>query len=587
MMTTRRGRTCVFAMACVLSVVLGFGPATGLAAEAKSKKEAPAPKKEKKAKAGKKKAKSPKEAKAPKPEAKEEKKKSGGMMGQLKKMLKRAKGPVKVPKPIYNQEAGYGLPMPPGWTGKTEGEKIILTSPGDPAERTVITMGPEKTELEASEYLGQICKEIAEEKKVIPMPMKPQHALGMTLYIAGYLDSQSSPPGFGGLIVFDRPGGEVFVIRASTRDQGLLQDVSVLASLALIRFRGEPPPDLLAEIGLGEKEPILEPGEVTIKPGEATLAEFRTPHAIRRYAKEVDFEGEMHRYRIGLAVPKGYNNRKAWPVLLVEGPATDDSIERFQALADQRGIVVATVASKYKGTVWTPDIRARVYFALLNRLDSLIALDRHRVYVMGIGPESGKRAQAVACLMLDARGAIGHECVEAGLGKAIEKSKDAKKRVAVVLTAPKDEAKKADAAVAACNEAGIADAKSIPIASDAKAVRAALDWLLERDRKAVEAKVDSLLARAEKLKPVRKGDALTIYRRIVGNELEGPKGAKAVAGVKALLEDCQPVLDQADKMTAEVLPEKVADYFELAQRFQGTPEGHTIMQSIRGLVDAQ
>ena len=69
--------------------------------------------------------------------------------------------PVPIPKPVWNQKAGFGLPVPPGWSGKVEGPKIILTLSDPPEKHTTIAMGPEPTELDASEYLGKICKELA------------------------------------------------------------------------------------------------------------------------------------------------------------------------------------------------------------------------------------------------------------------------------------------------------------------------------------------------------------------------------------------------------------------------------------------
>ena len=511
----------------------------------------------------------------------------------LAKMLKpkKSSGPIKISKPIWNKTAGFGLPVPPGWSGKVDGSKIVLKSPGDPASQTIISMGPEPTEQEASQYIGQLCKKLAEEKKILPMPQPPVEVLDMTIYVAGYADSSARPPGIGAMLVMDRPGDQVFVIRVLTRDQSLMKNTAVLASLGMITFRGESPLARIAPyIGIGKVKKKLKLGEVKIKPGSGTLAEFRLPQVAREIAKKIKCKGELHRYRLGIATPKGYNANQSWPVLLVDAPATDESIARYQKLSDATGMIVLTVEAQSEDTIWPPEVRARAYFSALGKLDWYTCSDRSCVYVMGSGANAAN-AQTTAAILPLARGVICHDATEDGLTSALAASPNAKGRLACALVcASSSEGVKqgdADKLMAAWKKAGIAQTKLFREKTDSDAVRKAVEWLLARDRAALQADIDKLLARADKLAATQSGDALTIYRRIAGSGLKDPKVGKAVEGVKKLLTEAKAVVGQLTTRRTEMPADQVIALFNVTQRFQGTPEGSKMLYMIRSKLEAQ
>lgn len=497
--------------------------------------------------------------------------------------------PVKIEKPIWNQKAGFGLPVPPGWTGKVDGSKIVLTSPDPPDKQTIITLGPEPTELEASEYLRELSRKLGEQK-ILTLPQEPKDILDVRIYLVGFMDNRAEPPGFGAVLVYDRPGDQVFVIRALTRDQAIMNDVSVLASIAMVRFRGEPLPNFGQLVGLGKKKVRLELGKVEVKPGAGTLSEFRVPKSIQRLARGMKFKGEMHRYRVGIVTPKGYNAARSWPVLLVDAPATEEEIARYQGLADGAGLVVFAVGPTDEGTIWPPAIRARIYYATLTRLGLRMILDRSRVYVMGTG-QAGGRAQATAVELPLARGAIAHATAQDTLTAAVAKSEEAKKRLALAAVWPasgKDVTKaQADALVAAWKKAGVATVQGFSDDSDGKAIRKAVDWLLERDRSVVEANLDQLLAQAGTLAKDRSGQALTIYRHIVGSGLKNPKVDQAAKAAQALRDECNQVLKVVTTQASGGKADPVIAQFKIVQRFQGTPEGGELLQAIRMQLEAQ
>lgn len=523
--------------------------------------------------------------------ARKKKKSGAGLMSKLGgPKLKGATGPIKVTKPIWNQKSGFGIPVPPGWSGKTDGPKIVLASPDKPADQTVITLGPEPTYLEASEYLGELGSRLTK-KKLLVLPRPHEDILDMRIYILGYVDTTSRPPVMGAYLAIDRPGDQVFVIQVAARDQSILSDTSVIASLGMLRFRNEPLPDFGSMIGLGKtkKKIRLELDKLTVKSGSGTLAEFRIPKPIKKLARSMKFKGEMHRYRIGLATPKGYNPGKSWPVLMIDAPATEEEIARHQQLADGARLVVLTITSTDENTIWPAPVRARIYHCLLNRLQLDMILDLSRVYLMGSG-QAGVRAQAVAVAMPRADGVITIDTKTDAITAAIAKAGEAKNRLAAAaISSPATKVKQAevDALVAGWTKAGVSAAKSIKGESQAEAVRAAVDWLLAGSKKALEADIDKLLARADKLAEERSGQALTIYRRIAGSGLKGPKVNRAVIAADKLGKECRQLTKVATSQPTGGKSSEAIAQFEVAQRFQGSLEGIELLKTLRLKLESQ
>ncbi|MBN1347409.1 MAG: hypothetical protein JXQ73_32265 [Phycisphaerae bacterium] len=599
MRTTKRRYFGLLAAILACTVLMGI-PESAFAEKAGDKPEAKKAKKGKpKAnKAGGKKAGGEKKAAAteaskPAGAAPAPKKKSDGMADMLKSVVKqlRKMDKVEVTKPVWNEKAGFGLPVPPEWEAKIDGAKVVLTSPETKAGRTTITLGPEPTELEASEFLAQLCKDLAEKQKVLPMQQPPMDVLDRTIYLAAFLDSSGPAPGFGAVLVMDRPGDQVFVIRVNTRDESLIKNPLVLASIAMLRFRGEPIPNFGALIGFGKTKPKLELGEIKVVVGKGTLAELRTPQVVRDMARKTEFKGTMHRYRMALATPKGYNRDRAWPVLIMDAPAEEEAIARYQKLADSRGVVVLAIAPQHEDTVWTADLQSRIYFGTLQALDNYMILDRSRVYLLASGDEAGKRAQEVAVQLPVARGLICEDTTVDGLTAALAKASDAKKRLAVAAVVAESNkevpAAKVDALVAAWKKAGIETASAIKAASSDKAVEDAVDWLLKRDRDAAKANLAKLAGEAKRLAPSKPGEALMIYRQVAGSGLEAPEVAQARKAVTELVKTCMGALNEVTTQPAEIPADQVIAKYEIAQRYQGSPEGALLMYKLRSKLTAQ
>ena len=518
--------------------------------------------------------------------------KKGGMALSLKppKSKKKSAGPIVVPKPVWNREAGFGLPVPTGWTGKVEGAKIVLTSPDPPAKRTTITMGPEPTELEARQYLMQLCRQMAEKDKTMTLPQKPIEILDVTIYLVGYPDLRATPPGFGALLVMDRPGDQVFVFRVLTRNKEIMNDMSVKAALGMLCFRDGPLVSLSQLMDLGKKKEKLPVGKVPVKAGTGTLAELRIPRLIFRKARDMKFKGEMHRYRMAIAAPKGYQPKQAWPVLILDAPASMGTIAPYQPLADAMGLIVLAIEAQTPETNWPPEIQARVYFAALGRLISEMTIDRSRVYLMGIGPDAAK-AQTVAALLPMARGVICCDAKDDALSAALSKSPDAKSRLAAVVAhVPATKMitqAQADALVAAWKKAGAGAAQACKGKNNTDAAGQAVTFLLQRDRNVMKAQLPKLLAQANKIKKSQSGQALTIYRRIVGSGLKGAQVDQAKQAAKELMDEYGALTKVITTQRADPPADEVIAQFKVAQRFRGTPEGRALLRMLRSKLEAQ
>ncbi len=492
---------------------------------------------------------------------------------------------IVISKPVWNQKAGFGLPVPPGWTSEIEGTNVVLKSPDDPAEQSVITLGPEPTELEAEQYIKVLQKQIADEKKTMPMPQKPRDILGKRIHMAGYLDSMAQPPGIGAVLVFDRPGDQVFVIRVFTRDEKIIEDYGVMASLGLIRFRDEPIPNLLAELGLGEKEKVLDADVVNFKKGEATLSEFRIPLLYKRFAEDkAGAKGDLHRFRTGIVAPKDYSRSRAWPVVFLDAPAEIEALNPYQKLADGLGVIVVTLQRQSDNSVWPPEMVARVIHTALGHLRRIITLDEHRVYLASFGDKAADM-QAAAAILPQAGGLIAPAGKDA-LSKALADSPDAKERLAAVVVAMAGDKDKAKALAEAWKKAGLKGTKVVEAASPAEALQPALTWLIEQDRQQTKADLSKLMDKAAKLEKGHAGRALAIYRHILGSGLGKQDVAKADKAAKALMTKANDIVaalrDKADFPAEEVMP-----MWETAQSFHGTPEGVRLLLAVRPKVEAQ
>lgn len=493
--------------------------------------------------------------------------------------------PIVVAKPIWNQKSGFGLPVPSGWSAENEGGKVVLKSPDEPAKQTIITLGPEPTELEAEQYIRVLQKQIAEEKKTMPMPQKPRDILGKRIYIAAYLDSTAKPPGFGAMLVFDRPGDQVFVIRVLTRNEKIMNDYSVLASLGLIRFRGEAVPNLLAELGIGEKKKILDADELHFERGQAKLSEFRIPLLYKRLAeKKLGAKGDMHRFRTGIVAPKDYDRSRAWPVVFIDGPAEIETIEPYQKVADSLGVLIIVVQRQSENTVWPPEVLARVYFTALNKLRGLITADERRIYLATFGPRVADTQ--IAAALLPQAGAVIVPVGTDALSKALDKTPEAKKRLAAVAIADKANQSKAKALAEAWNKAGLKNTKVLVADKPDAALKPALEYLLKQDREQVKANLSKLMAEAAKLEKTQRGDALRLYRHIASAGLPKEQVAKANQAIKKLMSEVDGLLVTL-KDKAELPAEKVMPMWETTQLYQGTPEGNLLLQAIRPKVEAQ
>lgn len=518
--------------------------------------------------------------------------KKGGMALSLKppKSKKKSSGPIVVPKPVWNREAGFGLPVPTGWTGKVDGTKIVLTSPDPPAKRTTITMGPEPTELEARQYLMQLCRQMAEKDKTMTLPQPPIEILDITIYVVGYPDLNATPPGFGALLVMDRPGDQVFVIRVLTRNKEIMNDMSVKAALGMLCFRDGPLVSLSQLMDLGKPKEKLPVGKVPVKAGTGTLAELRIPRLIFRKARDMKFKGEMHRYRMAIATPKDYKPEQAWPLLILDAPASKATIVPYQPLADAMGLIVLAVEAQTPETNWPPEIQARVYFAALTRLISELTIDRSRVYLMAVGPKAAK-AQTVAALLPVARGVICCDAKDDALAAAVAKSPEAKSRLAAVAAhVPATKAitqAQADALVAAWKKTGVSSAKTCKGKNTVDAAGQAVTVLLQRDRDATKAQLPKLLAQANKIKKAKSGHALTIYRRIVGSGLKDPQVDQARKAAEELMAEYGALVKVITTQRADPPADEVIAQFKVAQRFQGTPEGRSLLRMLRSKLNAQ
>jgi hypothetical protein len=235
-----------------------------------------------------------------------------------------------------------------------------------------------------------------------------------------------------------------------------------------------------------------------------------------------------------MATPKGFGAGRSWPVVLIDAPATDKSIARYQPLADGAGALVITVQVQSKPTVWPAEVQARIYFYLINRLGREIPIDRTRVYLL-VGPDSGKKMQAVAAKLTLAR------CVDV-------------------------------------KEDGSADA-----------IGKAVKGLLEKDQAVVKAELDKLVAQASKIAKTQPGKALTIYRRIAGSGLKDPKVDQAAKAVAKLTSECGRLSKAKAKATrpAANATDATIEMFKLAQRFQGTPEGNKLLWIVKKKLEAQ
>ncbi len=529
------------------------------------------------------------EPKKGKPKSKKGKGGGGGMLGGLKAKLRVPTGPIKIAKPIWNQKAGFGVPVPPGWSAKVEGPKIILTSPDPPIKQTKITMGPEPTEMEAAEYLSATLRTLAEKEKFLVLPRPPMDIADKTLHMGGYMDTRMQPAGFGGLLVLDRPGDQVFVIQVSTRDQSIIQNTVVLASLGMLRFRNEPPLDIMKLVGITKSEK-LELNKLELKSGEATLSELHIPRIVRKLASEDNFKGDLHRYRLAVVTPKAYDMKRLWPVLILDAPPTRESIKPYLDLANELGVIVLAVGPKSEDTVWTATLKARMCFAALNRLCQDMTIDRTRVYVMGSGA-NGVKAQVLGVMMPLTRGVICHAAKADGVTGPLAKSPDAKTRLALAAAyTPKSKGvKQADveALVAAWKKAGVASVQAFKKASDGDAIRGALKWLMKRDQDLIKAEMDKSLARAKEIAKTRSGEALTIYRRIIGSGLKGDQVKQAAQAVDALIKECAVIANQLTTQPTQGTPEQAIAKFAVMQRFQGTPEGAKLVYSMKVLLEAQ
>jgi len=520
--------------------------------------------------------------------------KSGSPIGDLlgkkdKPAASKAAGPVVISKPVWNQTAGFGLPVPPGWSAKVEGTKIILTSPDPEGSETVITLGPEPTDLEASDYLTVLQRELAE-RKIMSMPQPPQDFLDKTVYIAAYLDTHVQPPGFGAILVMDRPGDQVFVIRVLTRDQDLIKNYTVLGSLAMLRFRGEPLPSPSQVLAMTRKKVRLVPDKITVTAGAITRAEMRMPKILRDMARKLDFKGEVNRYFLAIAAPKPLSSEKAWPVLIVNSPATEENHARYQPLADSLGIVVVAIQPQNEADTWPPEVHARVCFITISKLGRFFQVDRDRVYLMGSGNRS-KSMQAVAALLPLARGVICHEGKEDGLGTVLAQSAEAKERLAAVVahagSSKLVNAAQAEALAETWKKAGLTAVRVCTGKDDRQAIHEALTWLLERDRAVVEAELPKLMASAEALVKDKPGEAITIYRRVLGSGLKNPQVDQAAKRVKDLLQEYQSVVGIAATQPSDADGARVADHFRTALRYLGTPEGSHLMDLLATSLRAQ
>jgi len=491
---------------------------------------------------------------------------------------------------VYNQAAGFGLPVPPGWSAKIEGTKIILTSPGAPADQTVITMGPEPSDLEAMDYLAEKQKEMADRDKIFTIPQPPQDFLDKTIYIAGYMDNKAQPPGIGAILVMDRPGDQVFVIRVLTRDEGLLKNTAVLGSMAMLRFRGEPLPSIDQLMKAREKKVRLVPDRIVFEPGKGTRADMRLPKIIKDFAKKNGAKGSLNRYRMAIATPKSYNLDKVWPVLFIGGAVTEEEIARYQNLADEVGVVVVALAQQQDAPAWSAEVRTRVCHHAFGHLSRVMALDRTRVYLMDSGA-NGKGVQIVAALLPLCRGVICHNCGEDELTAVLAQSADAKVRLAAAAattTASKTVTPaQAEALVAAWKKAGLTDAKAFVGKDDRQSVRDALKWLLDRDQSALSKELPKMMADAEALSKDKPGEALTLYRRIVGSGLKGEQTDKAAKAVKELYEKYRALAKQVSTQGTESDATKVADSLDIALKFQGSLEGSQLLSMLLPSLKAQ
>lgn len=521
--------------------------------------------------------------------------KGGGKSNPLDAIMKKGKdkatatGPIKVSLPIWCEKGGFGLPVPPDWTGKVEGNKVKLVSPGPEADQTTITMGPEPSDLDAIEYLGALQKELAEKEKLLTIPAPPIDVMERTIYACGYLDTRVSPQGFGGILVMDRPAGQVFVIKIFTHDQNIMTNYSVLGCLAMIRFKGEPAPDItqISKIGKSKPRPPLD--QVAFKKGEAARSEMRLSRVLREIGKKTGVNGAFTRYLMAIATPKSYTLEKSWPILFVEGPADEQGVSRYQGLADDKGIIVVALQPQAKDQVWSVEAYTAICFSAVNSISRQMAIDRTRVYLLASGGNS-KLVQAVAAGLPVARGVVVHESKEDGLSGVVGQKEEAKSRLAVALasvaTSKQLPEAQARGLAEALKKAGLTT-QVVAGKDDRGAVRDAVGWLLDRDAALVEAEASKLIAKAESLAKEQPGEALTLCRRIMGGGAKGAAVEQASKIYKRAHEEFDQTIKNVTTQGTDSDPSRVADQFQVALRYLGSPEGSYLLQSLAGSLRSQ